>query len=293
MNDVTQLQKLLDGKSTVTARVGVFVGTEAGQALVDMGGERFPTQMVGSYVPAVNDPVHVWSIDGAWFLVGSSRAKPTVGTVLTVSSPNVTVDTSQGVVPAVIGGTAPTSGQRVVLHWTEDGPVTGVILASTPATPEVPATPVTPPSAVREVVFRPIDAGSTDRVSARWWQAQPWASNTTYGAWFYGSQIKDTIPSGAVFVSLEFYVNRVQDSGGAPRFALHSSPTKAGVPSVTAYAEWDPPNGWGIPPGASAWFDALKAGGAQYGVALNQGGFNKFASLAQDGMSGALRIRWR
>lgn len=293
MSDVDQIKALVGDKSRVTTRVGVFVGTSGGQALIDMGGERFPVAFLSPYFPVLNEPVHVWAVDGSWFMVGPTQPKPSVGTVLTVSSPRCTVDTSQGAVSAIIGGSAPTSGDRVLLLWTEDGPVVSSKLATTPPTPIVPEDPGTGSVVVRDVTFRAIDAGSTDRGSARWWQAQPWASNTTYGAWFYGNQIKDTIPSGAELVSLEFYVNRVQDSGAAPRFALHGSPTKAGVPSFGAYTEWDAPNGWRTPPDPAGWFAALKAGGGSYGVGLNQGGFNKYASLAQDSLSGALRIKWR
>lgn len=55
---------------------------------------------------------------------------------------------------------------------------------------------------------------------------------------------------------------------------------------------WDPANGWNTVPN-NGWFAALIAGGAYYGIGLNQGGFNKFASLAEDGFSGALRIKWK
>lgn len=291
-SDTDRLLALIEGKSTVTSRVGTFVGSANGQALIEIDKSRFPVAFLTTYIPTVYEPVHVWSVDGQWFILGPTVGKPRVGTVLTVSSPRATVSTSQGNVSAIIGGTAPTSGDRVLLDWTEDGPVTGLRLATTAVAPPTPPDPGGGGSTVKEAIFRAIDAGSTDRGSARWWQAQPWASNTTFGAWFYGSQIKDTIPSGAQLVSMEMYINRVQDSGDPPRFTLHTDGWKGGIPGMSAYVAWDPPNGWNAVPSAG-WFGSLIAGGPYWGIGLNQGGFNKFAALTQDGLSGALRIKWK
>lgn len=292
MSDTDRLLALIGEKSTVTARVGVFVGSSGGQALVDMDGTRFPVSFQSGFIPVVNEPVHVVSIDGQWFLLGPTTAKPRVGTVLTVSSPRLTLSTSQGNLSAIIGGTAPSSGDRVLIDWTEDGPVSGLRLATTPVAPTPPPAPGGGGATVKEATFRAIDAGSTDRGSARWWQSQPWASDSTYGAWFYGNQIHDTIPAGSQLVSMEMYIVRTQDSGSAPNFALHTSPQKGNVPTMGSLFPWDPPNGWNAVP-SGAWFAALIGGGTYYGVGLNQGGFNKFASLAQDGLSGALRIKWK
>jgi len=289
MSDV--LLKLLAEKSRVIPRVGRYVGFDSGQALVDLGNERFPAAFTGGFVPQINDAVHVWSVDGVMFLIGPTVAKPGVGTVLTVSGSNANVSTDFGTFSMPFMGATPTSGDTVGISWSTS-PWCGK-LSSTPVTPVPPPDPGGGGSTVRTETFRAVDAGSTDRGSARWWQAQPWASNTTFGAWFYGTQIKDTIPAGATFVSLEMYASWQQRSGGAPRFALHNLFTKSGLPTFGAYTEWAPGAGWQTPPMAAAWFAALKAGGASAGVGLNQGGFNKFSSLAQDGLSGALRISWK
>lgn len=292
MNDTERLLRLIGEKSKVGLRIGKYVGVAGGQAQIDIDESRFPAAFLTAYIPVVNEPVHVWSVDGQWFLLGPTTGKPRVGTVLTLSSPRVTVDTSIGKVVAIIGGAAPSSGDRVLIDWTEDGPVTGLKLATTPVAPTPPPDPGGGGSTIKEAIFRAIDAGSTDRGSARWWQAQPWASNSTFGAWFYGSQIKDTIPAGAQLVSMEMYVNRVKDFGDPPRFTLHTDGWKTGVPGMSAYAAWDPPNGWNAVPN-NGWFGSLIAGGPYWGIGLNQGGDNRFAALTQDGLSGALRIKWR
>lgn len=292
MNDAVIVADALAGIPGASIRRGVYVGVDSGMALVDMGDSRFPCEFGTGYIPVVGDVVLVVSI-GPRHLVVPAGAKPHAGTIVTVSPPSAVVATLAGNITAVIVGTAPTSGDRVALYWTEDGPLVLGKLATTPVAPEPPVDPGTAP-ALRSATFRATHAGSTDRGAARWWQSQPWASNTTYGAWFYGNAIKDTIPAGATFVSLEFKVNRVQDSGGPPRFALHNAgaPTSS-LPGFSGYTEWDPPNGWQVPPDPAGWFAALKAGGAWSGIGLNQGGWNKFASLPQDSESGALRISWK
>lgn len=290
MSDVDRLTALIGEKSRIVRHIGTFVDVQDGQALIDLAEGRFPASFLTGYVPATNEPVHVWSIDGAWFLIGPTAGKPGVGVVSTIGGGRVTVTTDFGNLTMEYVGTAPTSGDTVAILW--PGPVCVGKLSVQPVTPTPPPDPGSGGSTVKEVIFRAIDAGSTERGAARWWQAQPWASSSTYGAWFYGTQIKDTIPAGSTLVSMEMYIRRVQDSGFDPRFTLHTSPTKAGIPSMSGYLEWDPPNGWNYVPNA-AWFAALIGGGTDYGIGLNQGGYNKFASLAEDGLSGALRIKWR
>lgn len=278
----------LDDREPVFLRRGVYVGYDSGVAIIDMGSSRFPCEFAG-YVPVIGETVQVLSVGSRHTLLPLG-AKPAVGTVLTVSSPTCVVQTVAGNIPCIIGGTAPTSGDRVQIFWGEDGPTTGLKLATTAAAPEPPPNPGGGSGAIHTLVFRAVDAGSTDRGSARWWQAQPWASNTTYGAWFFGDQIPGSIPLSATFAGLDFYVNRVQDSGGAPNFVPHDARFKAGLPTFGPGFAWDPPNGWQPFPFGSDFFTHLRAGG---GIGLNQGGFNKFASLAQDSMSGAVRISWR
>lgn len=292
MLDEEAVRQLLRGKSRVTPRLGRYVGFEGQQALVDMGDQRFPVPFLTGFVPQINEPVHVWSVDGSPYLVGPTAPKPGVGVVSTVAGDYVTVDTEFGSVRMPFAGEALTSGDTVGISWSTQPWC--VKLSTSPD-------PVAPPPApgsgsepqVRSAEFRAIDAGSTDRGSVRWWTAHPYASNSTYGAYFYGSQIKDTIPAHAQYVGLEFYVSYQQRQGGAPRFALHDNGWKAGIPGFWPYFEWAPPAGWNTPPDPVAWFDALKAGGSRWGVGFNQGGYNIFRSLAQDGLSGAIRITWR
>jgi hypothetical protein len=97
-------------------------------------------------------------------------------------------------------------------------------------------------------------------------------------------------------VSLSMFISYRQREGFAPRFVLHSDQWAAGIPAMSDPWTWDAAPGWQTPVNtevARAWFNSLKAGGDRAGIGLNQGGYNIFSSLAQDGMSGALRIQWR
>ena len=292
MSDSARRQ--VDQKSKVTPRVGRYVGNDGNMALVDLGDQRVPVMFASWGVPQVNEPVWVESVDGLLRLTAPTTPKPGIGVVETITGTTAVVQTDFGKHTLTVAPTdpMPTSGDTVGIHWSSQAWCT--LLVDLPD-PELPPPP--PPAGggeVKTAVFRAIDTGSTDRHRARWWKSEPTAWNTTYGAWFYGSQIKDTVPADAEFVSLEFYVSYQQRRGGAPRFALHDAGTKGGLPSFSAYNEWAPPGGdFRTPPDPLAWFELLTAGGGYAGVGLNQGGDNVFSNLVQDGMSGALRLQWR
>jgi len=278
------------GKRTpVQVRQATFaeVGTDL-TAWVIMGDSRFAATFTG-HVPQVGETVNVVSI-GEKHLMLPARPLPGTGTVLTVSSGRVTVQTILGPVSMPYVGDAPSSGDLVGISWSGDPYVVGKLSVQPPA-PD----PIPDPEAgtVRSATFMAIDAGSANAGTTRWWQAQPWASDTTIGAWFYGTQIKDTIPSGATLVGMEFYAAWQQRQGDPPRWGLHGFPFKGGAASVDGNAPWVPVEGWNAIPWAADWFTALKAGGIYYGIGLNHGGWNKFSSLAQNAWSGALRISWR
>ena len=279
-----------------SGRVGRYVGNDGPSALVDIGGQRVTMPFFGGTVPQINESVHVWSFDGAMFMAGPTTAKPGMGVVATVSGDYVTVMTDFGdfVMPYAapdIDAPAPTSGDSVGIDWSSGPKCYRLSTSPDPVPP--PPDPGGVGAEVKTAEFRAIDAGSTDRGAPRYWQPEVWASNTTYGFWFYGNQIKDTVPADAEFVSLEVYVSWRQRSGGAPRWVLHDAGAKVGIPGVSPYTEWAPGAGWQPLPDQLGWFNALKAGGPYAGIGLNQGGWNKFSSLAQDGLSGALRIKWR
>lgn len=292
MRDDAALKRLLDGKSRLTPYVGRFVGFDGVMAVVDLGDQRVPVPFLTGFVPDVNEPVHVWSVDGSMFLVGPTAPKPGMGVVETISGDFVTVQTDVGKFTMPFGPPSepPTSGDAVAIIW--PGPSCMKLSTSPDPVPPPPDPGGGGTGQVRTAEFRATAAGSTDRGEARFWTQQVYASNSTYGIWAYGSAIKDTIPESAEFVDLQVYVAQQQRQGGAPRWVLHNQ-YGLGLPTVSGYTEWSPVGGWQTPPEAESWFNELKQGGGWAGVGLNQGGFNIFKSLAQDGLSGALKITWR
>lgn len=300
MLDAAAVLAQLAKKSTVVPRVGRYVGTQDGQALVDMGDQRFPAAFLTGMVPQINEPVHVWSIDGAMFLVGPTTPKPGIGVIQSISGSQAVVQTDFGnfSMPVAPSSGTPTSGDTVGISWSSQPWCT--LLVDVPDAPEPPPAPGGG-GGVQSAEFRAIDAGSTDRGSARWWTGRPMASSSTYGAWFYGGQIKDTIPASATLAydhgqpQLQIFVSWAVRRYGPPRWVLHNQAFKGALPSVSSYTEWDPTRGagWFTPPNAQDWFDGLKAGGSWWGVGFNQGGWEEAKNLAEDGMSGALRIKWR
>lgn len=295
--DDEQTLRLVSGLSSITRRAGVYVGFREGFAVVDMGGERFDARFASAgFVPQPNDAVWVETIgngvERSVYMTGPATPRPGLGVVLTVGDPLVTVSTDFGEFSMPFAGEQPTSGDTVGISWSS-GPWCSK-LSTSPEEPPPPPDPTPAPAPkVQEVEFRPFDAGTTHG-NGDWWQREVWAADNNVGAWFYGNSIRDTIPSNAEFVSLQVYVNRIQRFGSPPNWAAHNLTGKSGVPSFAHLTSWHPDgNGFQTPPNAHDWFNALKGGGSHVGIGLNHGGYNKFASLASDGMSGALKISWK
>lgn len=289
---IEEAEALFDGfggNARAALRRATFVEARSGVAIVDMGDSRFACDFGSGYVPLSGETVQVLTI-GDRHLLFPAKPLPGTGTVVTVGGGYVTVSTIAGAVRMPYIGTAPSSGDLVGISWSELPYCLGKL--------SVQPTPVEPPpdpggGTVRSATFQAIDTGSHNVGSSNYWQAQPWASDSTLGGWFYGTQILDTIPNNAVLVSLEFYVSWQQRQGSNPNFGLHALAAKTGQLSFTNIAAWNPDGGWQTPGNAATWFAALRAGGGRLGVGLAHGGYNKFSSRAQDAMTGALRISWR
>lgn len=281
------LLRLIAAKSKVRPLVGTFVSAAAAGCEVDVGGGRIPARFGSGYLPEVNEPVTVWVIDDdTAFVMGPTLTKPAQGTVTAVTAGLVTLSTDFGDVVAPYYGATPAAGQIMGLRW-HGGPQALGVLSTSPA-PPTPPDPPAPPAAGQHVdTFQAVDAGSFNRYG--WQQAQVWASDSYEGAWFQGTKIADTIPSVAQMQKVEMFVSAQQIRFAPPNFALHPHPTKpAGAPAFGAPSAIPVAPGWITLP--LEWGDALKAGGGSFGVGVDHGGYSIFRSLAQDGMSGAIRI---
>jgi hypothetical protein len=288
----TQILKLIGEKSKVQVLSGFYRGLDGLRVTVDVGGGRIPADVVTQFRPEVNEPVTVMIVDGSAFMVGPTIPKPGQGTVLTAPAGGyVSVSTDIGNILATYpAGASLTSGQQVKLFWS-DGPHVISVMSTTPV--------VQPPEegggtggGERAEVFTAVDAGSY-RGSSGWWQSQVWASDGNLGSWFYSTKLPDTIPSNAQMLSIEIYLPiaaKYYDT--PPNFAVHRLAAKVGEPDL-----------YGMTPigtGGDGWYalpigfaNELKKGGGALGVGVRHGGYTKFHALSADGMSGALRIRWR
>lgn len=266
-----------------------FVSADTTGAWVDVQGARVPAAMGTDFLPEVGEIVNVWNIGDRYLIMGPAAVKPDVGTVQSVTGGFVTLLTSIGTtVTCPYDGSAvtPSAGQQMKLMWRNGAFAMLMSTSPPPVTP--PPAPVAGASAHTDV-FTTIDAGSYG--SGRWWTGEVWASDSNLGAWWYGSKINDTIPSGAVIQKVEIFVpGGTQISGSNPNFALHGDQSKpGGAPGLTTVASPSIAPGWVSLPNSVG--DALKAGGGSWGVGVNHGGYNIFPSRAQDGDTGKLRIQ--
>lgn len=282
------LLKLINEKTKVRSLVGTFVSAAQASCQIDVGGGRIPARLGSGYLPEVNEAVTVWVFDDdTAFVMGPTLTKAASGTVTSVSAGLVTLSTDFGDVVAPYFGGTPAAGQVMGLRW-HGGPQALGVLSTSPTPPTPPDPPSGDPSTSSHVdTFQTIDAGSFNRYG--WLQQQVWASDSYFGAWFYGSKIADTIPTDAAISKVEIYLSIESLFGNAPNFGLHAYQSRpSGQPAYTSVQPLAPSPGWVQLP--TGWGDALKDSGGQFGVGVNHGGKNIFRSRAQDGMSGALRI---
>lgn len=283
------LFSMFGGKAKVTIWPGSFVGLEGTWAMCDIanGSEvgRVPARTTTSYRPEINESVFVAAVDGDYFMLGPSLPKPPQGTVTSVGTNVVTVSTDQGDVTATVGvGTTLSTGQVVKLFWSGGAHV----LAALTAAPTPPTPPPAPGSGTSKHVdeFTAVDAGSYS--GGRWWQPQPWASDSTLGAWFMGRKIRDTL-QGAPVSRIQMFAAVAQQFGANPNIGLHSHASKpGGSPTISGATPIAVRSGQWVDLPVS--FGQALSNGSALGVGLSHGGFNKFSSLAQDARSGALRI---
>lgn len=287
MDDVSAIQDLLDAKTKVTVWPARFVGIDSNGVLCDISNGdstgRVPAQVWTSYRPEVGESVNVIAVDGTFYLVGPATLKPAEGTITSVGASTVNVSTDVGLVTASINnGATLSAGQVVKLYWSNGAHVIGALTA--PPVAPLPPDPPQPSRSQHVDVFTAVDAGSFS--GGRWWQPQVWASDSTLGAFFYGSKIRDSLQSADVS-KVELYVNYAQRFGAIPNVGTHPHDSKpAGGPSISNVQGLNLQPGWNDLPAAWGVYLARNVGG----IGFVHGGYNKLRSLAEDAQSGALRI---
>lgn len=289
-SEITAILDKIAGKSKVTALRGTFVSYDATGVLVDVGDGRLPAALGSGYLPEVGESVLVWFVDGIPYVMGPVSPRPHKGTVTAVGSGLVTLSTPAGIVgPIPYSGSVPSVGATMRLFW-NGGPLA---FTATPAGGEVvPGDPGGGAATTHVDTFVPIAAGTWNTgggdSATSYFNAEVWASNTTIGAWFYGTKTQDTIPGSAAVQRVQLYISARQIQGSAPIFTVHGhgapplAALSGGVATAVANGAWvDLPVSFG---------NALRRGGTAYGIGTRHGGYNIFKSLAADPQSGLLRI---
>lgn len=208
---------------------------------------------------------------------------PSQGTVVSVASGIATVTGDDGreyVYPAAV---TVVSGNRVRLD--HGGHLVTSVYPGEPAeTPYIPA-PAPPTTGRGSATFRPIDSGNY-RLGA-YQGSFVEVSDNRVAAYWYGTQIANTIPDGATVTKADLQLVERWDKipGTASHLGTHTQATRTGPPTITGAINV---TGSG-PVSILAFADALKTGAA-FGVGFAAGfGWRQFDTFAA---SGALYMEW-
>lgn len=241
--------------------------------------------MVGS-APYPGQAVWVGYFGGQPVCLGIVPKSPTGTTVGTASGGRVTVngdDNEQYVVPYI--GAAPGASQRVVMDWSANGVVVGVSSADQSGVP--PEVPPTPGGGSGAQVFFPTSSAT--------WRSGGWAdagfsvSDTRSGFYFYGTQMRDTIPAGSTVTGIGIDVSAIAAPSSAVTLTLHAAGSQPGSPpaAIDSFVV-SQESGYKTLP--TAWGAAMKDGTA-FGIGSVQASASGWMQWA-GAPSGALSISW-
>lgn len=279
--------RLVGGKSTVRMIPGSYRGLDSTyRAVVDFDGGRVPAYLLG-FRPEVNEPVWVMVVDGVAFVAGPGVPKPATGTVVSADAGTHTAVLSTDVGEVTVSYPAAlllTVGDLVRVLWHGGGWIVDIVASA--VAPDVPPPPST--SGRKTVEITAIDSGSY-QAGYGWRTNEVWSSASNRGAWFYGSQIRDTIPDSASIVSAEIFLPNPSNQIGARPFGRHTYDSKpGGAPTITDTSTLGGTSGWvGIP---TSHIDYLKANPGGFGFDL--GGWWIWAGTQGNGSSGRLRVTY-
>lgn len=275
----------------VQSKLGIFVERAGTHAVVNLGDGTVRLPFVGMYLPPSGHPVQVESRDGKTVVTGPARPLPGAGVIVTVNAPYAAVLAWDIMYTLPYrAGYEPSSGHNVEISWSADG---GVIQGQVSAISDDPTPDVVPPpsgGSFHPAPFTAIDSGTYNPAYGKWISGDVWASTSTTSAWFYGSKVVDSIPDAATITLARIYLPPRSTSGAAPILQAHSAATKPGGAVTFIGSGYPLPAraGWVDIP--AAFIDHLKVNGG--GLGFNHGGYNIYAGVGSDGLSGALDIAW-
>lgn len=265
--------------------VGVFVSQAGSIATVDQAGRRLLVRSVTQSPVRAGDSVRLSLTNNELVMLGPTSTRSVTGRVLAAGNPaSVEYPNGSGVtaVLPVMNGLTLAVNDIVYLDWGSGGLVVGRI-----SIPIVPPTPPADPGAggseTRTERFDAIDSGS---YQGYWRTNDVWSSASNYGAWFYGSKIRDTIPDNARIDSASINLLLDKELGAFP-FGRHGFDEKPSGPlEIVATSTLPKRNGEVAIP--TSLIDHLKAnpGGVGFGI----GGYNIWRGTQRDGSSGRLTV---
>lgn len=285
----------LAAASPVAQAASVIATSYPNYVTVNMAGGNVQAICVGGQFPAVGDNVMVLQIGPTLICLGAIP-KPAHG-IVTAAAANgrVTVKADDGATYSLNYNHlyTPAVNDHVKLDWDLIGGfVVGPLAAAPTGDPHLilPAGPPPPAegSSQHTVVFNPTDSGTWNGSS--YFTTEVYCGDSTVGAYFYGTQIADTIPDNAVINGIALYVDETTNyyPGSFATFGLHPLAGKSGNPAASSPVAITAGSGWkGLPGGFG---DALKTGSMR-GLSTAHGGYHIFAPKGV-GNSGALSITW-
>ncbi|MAP64051.1 MAG: hypothetical protein CMH34_09985 [Microbacterium sp.] len=281
---------LFDGKSKVQLLAGQYRGLDGLRAVVDFDGGRVPAHSTTSYRPEINETVWVAVIDGVAYMLGPTVPKPADGEIVSTSSGIATVSTDVGEVQATYNsGASFSASDQVKLMWGNGCHIVG-LKSTSPSAQEVPTAPGGSGERVTKT-FAAIDSGSY-QPGYGWRINDVWSSANNYGAWFYGTKIRDTVPSSADIIKAEIYLPPPERLTGTRPFGRHPYASKpAGAPTISATSTLSGTSGWTEIP--TSLIDHLKSNVG--GLGFDLGGWNIWPGTQDPqhgGNSGRLRVTY-
>jgi len=284
-------------KASPIAQAAVVLATSyPSNVTVNLAGGAVPALCVGGQFPAVGDSVMILRIDTTYICLGAIP-KPAHGIVqAAAANGRVTVKCDDGVTYSLNYNHlyTPAVNDHVKIDWDLIGGfVVGPLAGAPTGDPNIIAAPGAPSGETsgpqtQSVTFYPTDSGTWNGSS--YFTNDVYCGDSTLGAYFYGTQIADTIPNGAVINAIAVFLDETTNyyPASLATIGTHGLTGKSGAPTTGNAVTVSAGSGWKFLP--TVFGDVLKTGAA-FGLATDHGGYHIFAPKGV-GNSGALTINW-
>lgn len=273
------------GFSSTSEGQCVSVDLASGYAVVNVGGGTLRMPMVG-IVPWPGDALQVGYLGQNPVCLGPKPKAP-IGTVVTTPANNVVAvlgDDGMTYIYPYDATRAYSAGQRVRLD--HEGRAVGATYGGEPVVGEFFPPSGSGSSGVQSKTFYPTDSGNYRNGSYAGQAAE--VSDGRAAFYWYGAQIRDTIPNSAVVNDATIHLSQEWDQvpGVSSRMGTHGEASRGGEPSLTGALS--------VPGGTRdvnimTFADALKTGSA-LGVGLYKTfGWRRYGPASS---SGQITITW-